>query len=148
MRHAGVRAPQRDCGGFGEDVRGKFFRHHLLDFGEPVPGYSKAAIPAANLGVEVVLGVHTNGNHYAKAIVTANSGGTITLQFTTFGVAAAPGGEGGPPTITSVKNNSSLIAAGFPNYGIAPSSIFMVTGRWRMQALRAAIQRAPGLPLL
>ena len=114
------------------------------------PGYSKNPIPSSNLGVEVVFGVHTNGGHYAKVIVTANSGGSITLRFTTFGVAAGTGGGTvGPPTITSVRNNSSLIAPGLPNYGIAPSSIFVVVGTGLADPGLPVLQSSapPGLPL-
>ncbi len=93
-----------------------------------LPGYSNATIPPSKLNVGDVIGVHTNGGHWAKIIVTATSS-TITLQFTTFGVPAGPGsGNAGPPAITAVVNNSSLIPGGLPNSGIAPSSIFIVIG--------------------
>ena len=65
----------------------------------------------------------TNSGKIAKVLVVANSGGVITLQFTTFGVSAAPG----VPVIAHILNNSSLTPAGMPNYGIAPSSIFVTT---------------------
>ena len=32
------------------------------------------------------------------------------------------------PIVTKILNNSSLIPPGLPNYGIAPSSIFIVQG--------------------
>lgn len=114
------------------------------------PGYSKTPIPASSLAPDVVFGVHTNGNHWAKVIVISNSGGTITLRFTTFGVAAGSGGgTTGPPTIKAVKNNSSLISPGFPNYGIAPSSIFIVEGTGLADPGVPVLQSsaAPGLPL-
>jgi uncharacterized protein (TIGR03437 family) len=114
------------------------------------PGYSNAPIPAADLGVEVVFGVHTNGGHYAKVIVLANSGGAITLQFTTFGVPAGNGGgNNGPPKITSIRNNSSFIGPGLPNSGIAPSSIFVVIGTGLADPGTPVLQSsaAPGIPL-
>ncbi|PYT19631.1 MAG: hypothetical protein DMG57_44705 [Acidobacteria bacterium] len=46
----------------------------------------------------------------------------ISLLFTTYGVSAAAG----VPVISQILNNSSLIPPLFPNYGIAPSSIFVV----------------------
>ncbi len=98
------------------------------------PGYSTSTISTATLqspvpGFMDEFFVHTNGGHYAKVLVTAITGGSITLMFTTFGVAAGTGGgTTGPPTITQVLNNSSLIPPGFPNSGIAPSSIFIVQG--------------------
>ncbi len=105
-----------------------------------LPGYSNATIPPSKLNVGDVIGVHTNGGHWAKIIVTATTSTTITLQFTTFGVAAGTGsGNAGPPTITAVVNNSSLIPGGLPNSGIAPSSIFIVIGSGLAD---------PGLPTL
>ena len=91
--------------------------------------------------------VHTNGGHYAKVLVTASSSSTITLMFTTFGVSG--GTANGPPTITAIRNNSSGIAAGLPNYGIAPSSIFVVTGTGLADPGAPVLQSsaAPGLPL-
>ncbi|MEI9814926.1 MAG: hypothetical protein WDO18_20795 [Acidobacteriota bacterium] len=66
------------------------------------PGYAKT--PITKVGIGTILGVRTNGGHYAKAMVTANSGGSITLRFTTYGVASNPNsGTGGPPTITAIR---------------------------------------------
>ena len=72
-----------------------------------------------------VFVVVTNGAHTAKVLITANSGGFLTLRFTTFGVTA----PAGVPAITQILNNSSYIPPGLPNYGIAPSSLFVVLGR-------------------
>jgi uncharacterized protein (TIGR03437 family) len=114
------------------------------------PGYSKSVIPAASLSVGTVFGVHTNGGHWTKVIVLDNTGGSINLEFTTFGVTGdRGGGTPGPPTITSVTNNSSLIAAGLPNYGIAPSSIFVIVGTGLADPGKPVLQSsaAPGIPL-
>src|SRR5579872_4753525 len=112
-------------------------------------GYSKATIPPAQLKVGDVFGVHTNGAHWAKVIVTATSSTSLTVQFTTFGVAAGPGsGNAGPPAITTVVNNSSGIPPGFPNSGIAPSSIFVIVGSGLADAGLPALQDSTaGLPL-
>ncbi|MEO8098475.1 MAG: hypothetical protein ABI811_12300 [Acidobacteriota bacterium] len=112
------------------------------------PGYSKTSI--SNLSVGDLFAVHTNGNHYSRVYLLAKSGGSITLKFTTFGVAANPGvGTGGSPTITSVKNNSSLIGPGLPNSGIAPSSIFVVVGTDLSDTGAPVLQSSatPGIPL-
>jgi uncharacterized protein (TIGR03437 family) len=112
--------------------------------------YSTKPIPTATLKVGDVFGVHTNGNYWAKLIVTANTGNSITLQFTTFGAPASTNGgnPAGPPAITWVRNNSSGIAAGFPNYGIAPSSIFVVAGTGLADAGSPVLQdTTKGLPL-
>jgi uncharacterized protein (TIGR03437 family) len=86
---------------------------------------------AANL---LVVGdafvANTSSGKVAKVLVVANSGsafsksgGTITLQFTTFGASASTG-----PAVAQILNNSSLTPPGMPNYGIAPSSLFIVQG--------------------
>src|SRR6185437_5622984 len=43
------------------------------------------------------------------------------------------------PAITAIQNNSSLISSGLPNYGIAPSSLFVIKGTGLA---------APGAPVL
>ena len=114
-----------------------------------LPGYSKATIPPAQLKVGDVFGVHTNGAHWAKVIVTTATPASLTVQFTTFGVAAGAGsGNAGPPTIKAVVNNSSGIPAGLPNSGIAPSSIFVVVGSGLADAGLPVLQDSTvGLPL-
>ena len=114
-----------------------------------LPGYSKATIPPAQLKVGDVIGVHTNGSHWAKVIVTATTSTSLTVEFTTFGVAAGPGsGNAGPPTIKAIVNNSSGIPAGVPNSGIAPSSIFVIVGSGLADAGLPVLQDASaGLPL-
>ena len=115
------------------------------------PGYSTATISTATL--ETVTGpltdeffVHTNGGHYAKVLVAASTSSSITLIFTTFGVSG--GGTTGPPTISAIRNNSSNIFAGFPNYGIAPSSIFVIIGTGLADPGTPVLQSsAPGLPM-
>ncbi|MEP6963310.1 MAG: hypothetical protein ABI995_14610, partial [Acidobacteriota bacterium] len=119
-----------------------------------LPGYSQSSIqstiPPPGLRTGDVFGVHTNGGHYAKVIVITNSGGVITLEFTTFGVT---GGSvcptGGPPTVTSILNNYSTIPVGFPNYGVAPSSLFIVVGSGLADPGVPVLQSsaAPGIPL-
>jgi len=54
------------------------------------------------------------------------------------------------PTVTKILNNSSLIPPGLPNYGIAPSSIFIVQGTGLADAGTPVLQdtQAPGgIPL-
>lgn len=105
---------------------------------------SSAPIAASQLVVGDVFAVFTNGNNVAAVLVTANGGGSITLQFKTF-ITVVPTG----PTITAIQNNSSRIAAGYPNYGIAPSSIFVVVGTGLADPGAPVLQSsaAPGIPL-
>ncbi|HEY4359872.1 MAG TPA: hypothetical protein VGN17_02835 [Bryobacteraceae bacterium] len=116
-----------------------------------LPGYSPSAIqpssPAFRTGD--VFGVHTNGGHYAKVLVITNSGGVMTVEFTTFGVTASACPAGGSPTVTSILNNYSSIPVGFPNYGVAPSSLFVVKGTGLADAGVPVLQSsaAPGIPL-
>jgi len=116
------------------------------------PGYSSATITIGTL--ETTLGtlsdeflVHTNGGHYAKLLVTGSTSSTITLMLTTFGVSAG-GSTAGPPVITSIQNNSSNIFSGLPNYGIAPSSIFVIVGTGLADPGTPVLQSSapPGLP--
>lgn len=81
---------------------------------------SGAAIsaPAAN----AIILVHTNGGNWAKILVTSNSGGSLGLQYTTFGA------SGTAPSITAVENAATNIPPGFPNSGIAQGSLFVVKG--------------------
>lgn len=110
------------------------------------PGFSKNTIATRELVVNDAFAVHTNGNHYTKLKVNAISATSITLEFVTYGVAATAAGT---PTITKVLNNSSQITPGFPNSGIAPSSIFVVQGNALADAAELVLQSSasPGLPL-
>src|SRR3954471_16975362 len=47
--------------------------------------YSALPIAATSLVVNDVFAVKTNGGNSAAVLVTANAGGSISLQFTTFG---------------------------------------------------------------
>ena len=85
--------------------------------------YSKSAIPASSLAVGDVFAVKTNGGNYAKVLVTAVSGTSISMQFQTFASSAPTG-----PTITQILNNYGLVPAGFSNAGIAPGSLFIIKG--------------------
>lgn len=77
---------------------------------------SNPILPAA-LTVGEVFFVHTLGGHYAKAMVIATSPGSVTLEYTTFGVPGAP-------VIADVQNNASLLPAGY----LAPSSLIVIHG--------------------
>ncbi len=83
-------------------------------------------IPSSSLPVGEAIAVTTNGGNVAKVLVTA-IGGSISLKFTTYGNTTSAGGTNAP-TITAILNNSSRIGASFPNYGIAPSSLFVIQG--------------------
>ena len=72
----------------------------------------------------------------------------LSLAFMAF---ALPAAVRAAPAITHVLNNSSLIPAGLPNSGIAPSSIFIVQGSGLADAGDPVLQdtQAPGgLPLM
>jgi len=106
-----------------------------------LPGYSQSPIPAATLTVNDVFAVKTNGGNYAAVLVTAVSGSSITLQFTTFGVNSGP-------TITQVLNNFSYIPAGFSNSGIAPGALFVIIGTGLANpAAQVALQSSAGAGL-
>ena len=56
--------------------------------------------------------VVTNTGKIAKVLVMENSVGSITLQFTVFGISA----PAGVPLIVQVVNNASYIPVGFPGF--------------------------------
>jgi uncharacterized protein (TIGR03437 family) len=105
------------------------------------------SIPASDLVVGDVFIVESIGGHAAKALVTASSGSSLSFQYDTFGVSTTtPSG----PTITGVTNNYSYIPSGFPNSGIAPSSIFVIFGTGMANAPTGTVtlqsSASPGLP--
>ncbi len=89
--------------------------------------FTKNPIPGTGLPVGELFFVHTNGGNFAKVLVTAVSTGSITLMYDTFGVSGGSSGSG-TPTITDIENNSSLIPMGFPNSGVAPSTLIVIHG--------------------
>lgn len=79
--------------------------------------------------VNDILVVSPNSGGYSAVLVNSISGGSITLEYTTFGGSSSGGGTtSGGPTITGIENNYSYIPAGFPNSGIAPGSLFVLYG--------------------
>jgi uncharacterized protein (TIGR03437 family) len=106
---------------------------------------SQAVIPTRALVANDFFVALTNGGNVAKVLVTAVSSASITLLFTTYGVASTPGA----PNIKDILNNSSHTPRGFPNYGIAPSSLFVVTGNSLADPGAPVLQSSqpPGIPL-
>jgi uncharacterized protein (TIGR03437 family) len=94
------------------------------DWDTDAAGANATSIAANLLVTGDVFVARSNSGKTTKAMVIANTAGAMTLQFTTFGVTAAPG----VPVIAQILNNSSQTPVGMPNYGIAPSSIFIVQG--------------------
>ncbi len=113
--------------------------------------YGSAPIPTSKLVAGDVFGVHTNGGHYAKLMVTANERGSLSLQYTTFiatrPAALSPAAASGP-TITQLQNNYSYLLPGAPNYGVAPGSLFVIVGTGLSNDAPPVLQSsaAPGLP--
>ena len=81
-------------------------------------------IPLSQLVPNDVFALLTNAGNVVKALVTASSSSSISFMFTTYGATSA----GGAPTITNVQNNSSLIPDGFPNSGVAASTLIVIHG--------------------
>lgn len=109
--------------------------------------YSKNPIVSPALAVNTVFAVYDNSQHFAKVLITALSSSSITFQFLTYG--ATGGAQAGAPTITKIQNNYSNVALGLPNYGIAPSTIFVIYGTGLADpTAKAALQSsaAPGIP--
>jgi uncharacterized protein (TIGR03437 family) len=111
------------------------------------PLYTKTPISGSNLAVGTLFAVYTNGNHYAKVLITAVSSTSLTVQFTTYG--ATGGSPAGGPVINQVQNNYSNIVAGLPNYGIAPSTLFVIYGTGLADPTAQAVLQSsasPGIP--
>jgi uncharacterized protein (TIGR03437 family) len=111
--------------------------------------YSKNLIfSVAQLQPGTILAIKTKNGNYSKLLVTAlpsNGAGSISLQFTTFGV----GGSGNltQPTVAATLNNYSFLPQGMPNQGIVPGSLFVIFGSG-MAGSTSPTQSAapPGLP--
>ena len=75
------------------------------------------------------------------------SSSSISFLFTTYG-GSASGGGAAPTTVTSIVNNSSLIPSGFPNGGMAPSTLFQIQGKNMASAttVSALQDSSQGLP--
>ena len=122
--------------------------HSLLAFGSvtqtilsafPASLFSSSAFtPALN----DVIAFKTNGGNLAAVQVTAIGGASLTVQFITFVLPP------GPPIITAVENNYSFLPAGFPNSGIAPSTLFVVLGTGLSDPTKSAVLQdsTQGLP--
>ncbi|HKX00380.1 MAG TPA: hypothetical protein VJN43_21750 [Bryobacteraceae bacterium] len=121
------------------DAFTKSYFSSLAPSGKTVPITADLLLPGDGI---VAL---TSGGHVAKILVGTNGGGVISLRFTTFDVTPAAG----LPLITDVLNNSSTIPEGYPNYGIAPSSIFIIVGDSLANPGNPVLQSsaAPGIPL-
>ena len=98
------------------------------------------AIAASLISTGDIFFVKTSGGNYGAALVTGTNGlvSTVTLQFTTYGSAAAP-------SIIEVENNYSDIPAGYSNSGIAQGSLFFVFGSGlAIPGTEAVLQNAVG----
>lgn len=111
------------------------------------PVYTTTPVSGAYLSVGTLFAVHTSAGHYAKVLITAVSGSSLTVQFTTYG--ATGGAPAGAPAIKAIQNNYSNIGTGLPNYGIAPSTLFVIYGTGLADPTsRAVLQSSasPGIP--
>lgn len=107
-------------------------------------------LPLSSLAMNNVIGVQTNGSNYAKLLVTAVGGGSISLQYTTYGAGSTtPPPPSTSPTITQLQNNYSYILPTLPNYGIAPGTLFIIQGTNLANTTNAVLQSSSGsgLPL-
>ncbi len=102
--------------------------------------FSGAPISSGSLGVNTIFGVLTNAGNYSKVLVTSISAGSIALQFTTFQTTTTVTA----PTVTAVLNNYSNVPPGFPNYGIAPGTLFLIKGTGLAPDLVPVLQSSAG----
>ncbi len=92
----------------------------------PAASYAGATLNNAALVVGDVFAVHTTAGYYAKVLITSYGGGSLGLQYTTYG---APSGGVNAPMITAVENAATNIPPGLPNAGIAQGALFVVKGK-------------------
>jgi hypothetical protein len=144
-------APQGRAGLYNLGKHGpRAFKLIPSRYASAVP-YNVAPILAKELVVGDVLGVRTNGGHYAKVMVTAANGASLSFQYITFQTARStqprPAAATGP-VIAKLQNNYSFLLPGVPNYGIAPGSLFVIIGTGLSSAAPPVLQSsaAPGLP--
>ena len=80
---------------------------------------------------------------FDRVYISTDTGGNLSVLFTTYTSAASNG-----PVVMSVLNNSSQNPDGFPNSGIAPSSIFVIIGSGLADLKDPVLQSSadPGLP--
>ena len=133
---------------FGTGGPGQFALLIEATLAAVAPIYDQTPISGPSLAVNTVFAVYTNAGHYAKILITALSSSSITIQFTTYG--ASGGVSPGSPTISKIQNNYSNVAAGLPNYGIAPSTLFVIYGTGLANPTAKAVLQSsasPGIPL-
>jgi len=119
---------------------------------------SQSILTGGNTSSAAVTVTVTNGTGtYAGATGTFKLTGSVTgdavsgfklSNFTGPAGTITTSGTVGPatPTITTVKNNFGLVPPGFPNYGIAPSALFLVQGTGLANTTTALLSSAdPGL---
>ncbi len=98
---------------------------------------------------DILMVVVDSGAAYVKVLVTAVSSTSATLQYQCYGsLPALP--PPSAPGITQILNNYSYLPQFSANYGIAPSSLFIVQGTNLADPGSIAILQSsapPGLPL-
>lgn len=87
---------------------------------------STSPIPASALVVGNLFVVESGGGAYAKVLVTAVSGTSITIQFDTFNPTS--GGGGGGTGGGSTPSITAVLDAGSYSSSLAPGSVFVVKG--------------------
>jgi len=102
-------------------------------------------VPAAKLVAGELILVVDHAGRVSKVFVLANNGDSILIEFVTYGATPVVG----VPSIAGVFNNSSLTPFGYPNYGIAPSSLLVIKGSNLADPGAPVLQSSadPGLPL-
>ena len=122
--------------------------------------YSAAPIPAGALVSGEVFGVHTNGGHYAKVIVSATNNGTVSLQYTVFGATAPVADATSAPPVITVNGmtvtpalyytSAAQIAAVLPSNTPVGNGTITVTYAGQMSSATPikVVANAPGLDTL
>ena len=109
----------------GGPYNGAYAVYTITDVKAYADSMSSNPLPGSGLVVNSMFVMETGAGAFAKFLVTANSGGSITFTYLDLSSAStSPGGGGGAnaPSITGVQD------AGSYTQNIAQGSIFVVKG--------------------
>jgi uncharacterized protein (TIGR03437 family) len=108
------------------------------------------AVATVTGGTGTYAGATGSFPNLAGAATGVGTATTFALTFNGPGTITTGGTVGPtPPAVTGILNNYSFIQPGFPNYGIAPGSLFIIQGSGLADPTAQAVLQssaAPGIP--
>jgi uncharacterized protein (TIGR03437 family) len=123
----------------GPDVYANLTQSNLLAYGSLA-----SQSPIGSLVTGSVLAARDISGNYAKLLVTGVTGTSIEFQYDTYGANGSGNGGSNGPVIGGVQNAYSYLVPGVPNYGIAPGSLFIITGTAMATSATPVLQSSNG----